>query len=221
MSRRWECPNGRHPGVLGPERPRRDDVRRYCLPCSEATGRLVERTAPAVEKARAERAERSAAKRSTATQRAAAAELTARSAGGIDLQAEAARFWRLPVLREARGGRATAPLPTITWRRARNGKAHTSGHIDGWRKHVVVTIGTDVGGAVETVLHELVHASLPYSAGHSDRFWSTLRSAAREAFPDADYRFHEGRPNERGYALDNRIGQGINRALAARAEARS
>jgi hypothetical protein len=41
--RRWVCPNG-CPGVHAPDKPRADDVRRYCLPCSEASGRLVRRT---------------------------------------------------------------------------------------------------------------------------------------------------------------------------------
>lgn len=39
---RWVCPHcGR--GVNAPSRLRKDDTRRYCLPCSERTGRLAER----------------------------------------------------------------------------------------------------------------------------------------------------------------------------------
>lgn len=37
---------------------RRDDVRRFCLPCSEVTGRLVERLCPAAERVSAKKAER-------------------------------------------------------------------------------------------------------------------------------------------------------------------
>jgi hypothetical protein len=59
---RWECPNGCG-AVMGPRRPRKDDVRRYCLPCSEESGRLVERVAPVVEKERKAAAERAAKKR--------------------------------------------------------------------------------------------------------------------------------------------------------------
>lgn len=45
---RWACPtvNSGHPAVLGSSRPHREDIVRYCLACSEATGRLVLRTAP-------------------------------------------------------------------------------------------------------------------------------------------------------------------------------
>ena len=38
----WSCPNGCG-SVRGGKRPRRDDVVRYCLPCSTKSGRLVER----------------------------------------------------------------------------------------------------------------------------------------------------------------------------------
>ncbi len=49
---RWDCPNELHPGVLAPSRPRKDDVRRYCLDCSKKTGRLTERVAPKLAKQR-------------------------------------------------------------------------------------------------------------------------------------------------------------------------
>lgn len=57
MSVRWECPNGKHPAILAPQRPRKNDVRRFCLPCSEQAGVLVERTAPSLERKRAAKAE--------------------------------------------------------------------------------------------------------------------------------------------------------------------
>jgi len=44
--KRWVCPLC-NVGKLGLQRPRKDDVIRYCLACSEKTGRLVERFAPA------------------------------------------------------------------------------------------------------------------------------------------------------------------------------
>jgi hypothetical protein len=55
---RWLCPTCGD-GKLAPRRPRKDDVRRYCLACSETTGRLVERTNPVIEKKRAASKERS------------------------------------------------------------------------------------------------------------------------------------------------------------------
>jgi hypothetical protein len=44
--KRWVCPLC-EVGVLGPLRPRKDNAVRYCLPCTEKTGKLKERVAPA------------------------------------------------------------------------------------------------------------------------------------------------------------------------------
>lgn len=64
---RWTCPNGEHPGVLGPSRPRKDHLCRYCIECSLKANRLVERVVPAIEgkreAARQRSAERAAKKR--------------------------------------------------------------------------------------------------------------------------------------------------------------
>lgn len=58
-NRRWQCPNGEHPAVNAPEKGMRlDDIRRFCLSCSEETGRLVKRVCVAAEKARARRQEK-------------------------------------------------------------------------------------------------------------------------------------------------------------------
>ena len=46
---RWKCEKC-NDGLLAPSRPRKNDVRRYCLPCSAKQGTLVERIAPALEK---------------------------------------------------------------------------------------------------------------------------------------------------------------------------
>ena len=68
----WKCPECGS-GVRGPERPRKNNVVRYCLPCSGKAGVLVERIVPALEvkrKAAKKRASKKAAtKRSAALQR--------------------------------------------------------------------------------------------------------------------------------------------------------
>lgn len=51
---RWICPRCRD-GKLAPNRPRKNDVRRYCLACSEKSGRLVERVSPKLERKRAKK----------------------------------------------------------------------------------------------------------------------------------------------------------------------
>ena len=59
---RWTCPNSLHPGVLGPSKPRRDNICRYCFACSEKAGKLVERVVPKLEAKRQSRKERAAEK---------------------------------------------------------------------------------------------------------------------------------------------------------------
>ena len=51
---RWKCEKC-DDGLLAPTRPRKNDVRRYCLPCSAKSGRLVDRVAPSLEKKREKR----------------------------------------------------------------------------------------------------------------------------------------------------------------------
>lgn len=181
--RRWVCPTCGS-GALAPSKPRRDDVRRYCLDCSKQTGRLVERTCPALDKDRAARAE----KRAALTVQKRAKERDARSAGGVDLIAEARRFWKLPALRDQ--PYSSRDLPDITIRRSKT-KQHTSGHWYGsWPNgRVVVTVGTDPFDAPGAMLHELVHAACPRGTHHSALFWATLRRAAREAWPNATFDF--------------------------------
>jgi hypothetical protein len=62
-NRKWQCPTEEHPAVKAPEKGmRRDDVRRFCLACSEATGRLVVRVCPVAERVQERKAERRKAK---------------------------------------------------------------------------------------------------------------------------------------------------------------
>jgi hypothetical protein len=101
--RRWVCPQCGG-GVNGIERPRKDDVRRYCLDCSAKTGRLVERTCPALEKRREVRSEKAAAKRNALKDRERSAAKERYTLGDLDLIKEADRLWRLPVMKEQAAG---------------------------------------------------------------------------------------------------------------------
>lgn len=201
--KRWVCPlcNG---GVLAPERPRKDDVRRWCLDCSRKTGRMTERTCPALDRARTEKKAKVAAKRTRVQTERRERIVAERSAAGEDLYVMARRLWKLPALTERRSRRIEFPVLDI--RRHREGwKEFTSGrcHV-GREPRITMTIGTDGYGAWETLLHEIVHASLPYREGHSRLFWNVLRAAASEAWPEVKFRFHEA--PERGYDLDSWIG---------------
>lgn len=68
----WKCPECGS-GVRGPERPRKNNVVRYCLPCSGKAGVLVERIVPALEvkrkAAKARASKKAATKRNAVSQR--------------------------------------------------------------------------------------------------------------------------------------------------------
>lgn len=211
--RRWVCPSCQS-GVLAPERPRRDDTRRYCLACSTKSGRLVERTCPTLDRQRGLRAETLRYQRTVAKTTAERQAREQRTVAGIDLHDEARRFWRLPSLVEARRASWRTPgriaLPTIEWRRDRTGmKSWTSGTC--WTQHqrIVITIGYSPADAVEVVLHELVHAALPLREKHGPLFRSTLASAAREAFPTVEFGFEAMTGREACWVLDQRVALGI------------
>jgi hypothetical protein len=189
MSRRWVCPRC-GAGVLAPDKPRRDDARRYCLDCTRTTGRLVERSCPALDRQREIASTRAAAKRATATTRQRERARAARSIGRFDLDAEARRFWRLPSMVELHGG---TRLPEITIRRSRS-KRYSSGHA--WTYTTTITVGTNAADALYTLLHELVHCAILRTRGghlvhHGPKYKAYLMACAAEAWPTVDFRWHE------------------------------
>jgi SprT-like family protein len=196
---RWECPNG-HAGVLGPRQPRRDSIVRYCLPCSERTGRLVERTAPALERQRsaaaarsADKAKRQRAAAARARARAAAAETARYTVDGLDLRAELARLCKLRTFKApgAGPGRLARRTPelTVTHRRARPTYELAAADDWGWRIRMAIWPGMDTADARETLVHELVHLFVGRQEGnnawHGPTFKRVMRAAFREAYgPD-------------------------------------
>lgn len=211
--RLWKCPDCGN-AVRAPERPRKDDTRRYCLDCSKSTGRLVERSCPALDRERAERTEKATAKRKAKADREKAAALDRRSRGGHDLDEWARRFWRLPAMKEQR--RWTKRVPSITYREKRTGHRY-SGHAKTWSQEVVLTLRRDLdpARAIEIVLHELVHCVLPTGTRHSPKFRSTLMAAAVEAFGVEHFQFTDA-DGLTMWALDERIADGVRTALATR-----
>jgi hypothetical protein len=179
--RRWVCPQCGN-GINGLERPRKDDVRRYCLDCSAKTGRLVERNCPALEKQRAVQGEKAAAKRNQRKVREREKAIERYMLGDLDLQREAQRLWRLPFMKEQQDWKER--LPHIEFRRSAT-KTYTTGRSYGGR--IVLTMGADPFGVREVLLHELVHEALPAGVYHSDPFYPVLVRAAREAWPHVDF----------------------------------
>ena len=181
---RWTCPNG-CPAVLGPQRPRLDDVARYCLPCSAQAGRLVPRTAAALEAAREKRGERAKEKRAQKRKREDAQEAAYYEVHGVDLRAELRRLWGTKIARECRrrlGWIRAAELPSIVVRTRtkpanRYGVAFTSRHqilvnrIPGHDEHVVK----------DTLAHELAHILTP-GRGHDVAWRNVYRLLCEEAY---------------------------------------
>lgn len=155
-SRRWVCPDC-GTGKLAPSRPRRDDVRRYCLRCSERTGRLVERVCPVNERARELAEERSKKKagrrRAVARKRREAAKESARERRSR-LAPYEAFFRRALRLKSWEVDLATRP-PRTSWSFASDG--HASGCANAW--NVSVRFGVNVSSNLEVVLHELAHSA--------------------------------------------------------------
>lgn len=197
MNTRWTCPNGKHPTVMAPTKPRRDDVRRYCLPCSEAKGRLVQRVAPTLD-ARRERAEEKrklTAKAKTARER--EQEDAYFMVHGVDLRAELKKLFASKVAQQYahQMRRHFTVLPTIVVRTRstpnvrRYGVAYTSRHqilinrIPGQDQHTVR----------ETLAHELAHILTPTPGHGHDHVWkSVFRQLCEQVYdvrPHVENRF--------------------------------
>jgi len=176
---RWKCEICDH-GLLAPMRPRKNDVRRYCLPCSAKTGKLVERFAPSLEKKREHRSvvvkEQNKIKRERTTAKLQPLkERQKRTAQRQRIfEKEADRIWSLFF---PDGTTRKRPKIRLVYSRSRG----CSGNWNGYE--VLVRIPrSSVGGASEWELlaHELCHAVVGYrhegSEGYHGRtFYTTLK----------------------------------------------
>lgn len=177
---RWKCANCNH-GLLAPMKPRKNDVRRYCLPCSAKTGKLVERVSPTLEKKREQRSvvvkEQNKVKRERTTAK--LQPLKERKKREAQRQRifekEADRIWALFF---PDGTTRKRPRIKLVYSHSRG----VSGQWDGWE--VLVRIPRcSVGGATEweTLAHELCHAAQRithdtlWEGKHGRSFYTTLK----------------------------------------------
>jgi hypothetical protein len=181
---RWECPNG-CPGVLGSSRPRKDDVVRYCLKCSAHTGRLVERTAPALDKQRAARLEQRAQTALRKAHKDRAKRTAYFTVDGVNMHEALCEAWRLPTVQELRHrNHVYTDVPKLevkrckdSWYRRRWGTAYIGRH------KIVLYIRPDHGTAKEvldTLLHEVAHLVTPRHH-HDHVFRAAFKSIKEEA----------------------------------------
>jgi len=184
MQRTWVCPQCED-AVRAPSVPRKDDVRRYCLPCSKRTGKLVQRTCPALEKRRAERGAANKARHKARAERARERELKHYTVGGVNLKAEARTLWRL--LKNAEGFHPVAE-PAMRIRRSRRTRyGGKLGHYDPRRHEIMIRDypGITPHDVRETLAHELVHARIDrglHDGWHGPTFKRTLWHLMREAY---------------------------------------
>jgi len=177
---RWVCTRCGS-GKLAPSRPRADDVRRYCLSCSEATGRLVRRSAPSLEARR----ERKAVARRAATQRASERErerVTERhTVAGVDVRVEWARLLRLPFVAQRLRDRCMRTVKLSVYRAE---GTRSSGHCKWHGGRVHVTLGLEIALAeLQTLLaHELAHAITPVGEVHGEAWRNTYALLLRDAY---------------------------------------
>ena len=197
---RWKCPECDN-GILGLERPRKNDVTRYCLPCSSKKGILVERFAPKLE------AQRTAAKQKIADkekrQRATVANRKAKAKPltdnikkattfgweGFRIEHEADKIWKL--LEPYHQG-VRRPRIEVT---AKGARLYESGHFFVPTKHVAGVayisqgkIWLDANPTWEVLAHELVHMAVGVRQGlknrqaHDKVFYDCLRDVTQRRF---------------------------------------
>lgn len=180
MTRRWVCPTCGS-GVLAPSRPRKDDVRRFCLACSEKSGRLVQRVCPAAETSRTRKADARKAASARRRERERTAEDERHTVDGMDVREELQRLCKLPfVRRHFPGGRSPVRL-TVSWSKSRE---YTTGHskIGLWHVHLGLWEGCPRHEAEALLAHELAHAILPPGISHRERWRRTFARVVADGY---------------------------------------
>jgi hypothetical protein len=164
-------------------------VRRYCLPCSKKTGRLVERKCLVAEKAAVEAREKSAALRSETAKRQRTAVRERWTAGGVDIRRFAKRCWIALTTAKYPNGMST--IGQLTWRMPKIGLTRSTLHPKqaaghGAPRRVTLRFGhMTTRAAVEmVVLHELCHAVRGRGEGgwHDAEFNRLMSKASIELF---------------------------------------
>jgi hypothetical protein len=196
---RWECPTGKHPGVLASTRPTKDSIVRYCLSCSVETGKLALRIAPALERKRSAAAESAAAKAKVKRARAAAAKAKKKAAEnerymveGVDLRVEYRKLLKLRTFGRKfftrnRDGEMELFPPELVISRRTSYPLSQLGYAQqiGWGFHKITIAtypGQTLADARETLVHEIVHVYVGLEHGHDARFRETMTKAFKEAY---------------------------------------
>ena len=174
----WKCPRGKHPGVLGPGRPRKDDARRYCLTCTAETGRLTERISPAVERQRAKGAESARARSVAKAARERAKEDRYYDVEGTHALKFARELARLPAFSKVSSRQLSIVMHRVS------SKHRKWGHALGHTIDLFVNPTWTYAELRDTLLHELAHVQLRgkrLARHHGKQFQTLLERAHRQA----------------------------------------
>jgi hypothetical protein len=192
---RWNCPNDKHPAILASTRPPIDSIERYCMPCTQETGRLAKRIAPALERKRAAAAVTSAAKtkakrarEAKARERKKAAETKRYTVEGHDLREDFQSMIRLKAFGGRKGRLFRRPPKFVISYRSSHPLSRL-GFATPWENKITVANwprATYLSVRL-TLLHELTHVVVGRVSGtgegwHGRTFKKTLTAAYIEAF---------------------------------------
>lgn len=232
---RWVCPEGLHPGVLGPQKPRMDNICRYCLDCSKKAGKLVQRTAPALDRQREQAAVKSQARRAIKQGREKAKEDARYLVGdGIDLRRVMKLAWGMESLGKING--KVRSMPEISIRRTKvetlsDGRQLSvekySGYAYPWRRRITMTIKggsqADPASAIGLLIHEMAHMACywrnePFS--DSDRTFGRRVDAAIEEWNKRYGKTYVEVDSRKWGAYRGAIGRANRRALKVQAARR-
>ena len=215
---RWKCPTC-DSGVLAPSKPRKDDIRRYCLPCSEKVGRLQTRVAPALEKQRERSAmsnkKKNQRKRQTASKRASVKnqKQAAIKARQRLFDKEAARIWDL--MEPWHKNKFKGKVPRVTLANAKR-VGHGGGGLS-WGGSVQVNVSqiqtaSSQKYAWHVLAHELAHCACPpimdWKTGKQDvhhrEFYLCLKAVTEKRWK-TQISFYGVSEKQFGYSVDHVI----------------
>lgn len=166
---RWICPecgSGKNIGA----RPRRNASDRFCFPCSERVGVLVERACPVLDRKRGAGIERTKAKRERKVERESARFMF----HGVDIRKITKRVWR--VARTIEPMRKDAPRVDVRYSQSSFG-----GRAWPWEHRFLINRGKKytlpIDATTRVIIHEIAHL-IAYRRGyvkpHGDTFCGVL-----------------------------------------------